>query len=476
MAPFVTPGALARAVAALGGAQSAGSKVMTADVSPAAAAASATGVTGLAALPAASFEVFVDIDRIMSVIGNALSNAIKVVPGAGMGQVTVSLIVAPASILPNSEPARAPPELQSKWCPGPLKVLGRAGRARRTDMSGRIGDGTQSGVLELSLTPRRHRKPRARSQTLLESLRGSLHGSDARGFGGGDSTVAGGASQLSDWSQLGEGRPRDGMPGAGIGRHKYERKVLVIEVLDNGRGIAEERLSADTLFRPFQQLRMGDGMLSMAAGGLGLSTVRAIVVDQMGGDSASDDAPRPCVWVVEDVAVARRSVARALRAWGFAVAEMEDGRRAMDALHALVRSSAAPEAGTVGSPMVAAATSASSAASLGGAARWPDAVLLDSRMPELDGEGVLRELRELAASLASSGEAAMAARVRAIPVLGATGSTDAVEQGSLLRGGALAILVKPIDPVELALALEREARIVLPPAAQAVLVAHDADQ
>ncbi|KAA0167084.1 hypothetical protein FNF31_00970 [Cafeteria roenbergensis] len=443
MAPFVTPGALARAVAALGGAQSAGSKVMTADVSPAAAAASATGVTGLAALPAASFEVFVDIDRIMSVIGNALSNAIKVVPGAGMGQVTVSLIVAPASILPNSEPARAPPELQSKW---------------------------------------------------LESLRGSLHGSDARGFGGGDSTVAGGASQLSDWSQLGEGRPRDGMPGAGIGRHKYERKVLVIEVLDNGRGIAEERLSADTLFRPFQQLRMGDGMLSMAAGGLGLSTVRAIVVDQMGGDvslaskqgvgtlftaripSASDDAPRPCVWVVEDVAVARRSVARALRAWGFAVAEMEDGRRAMDALHALVRSSAAPEAGTVGSPMVAAATSASSAASLGGAARWPDAVLLDSRMPELDGEGVLRELRELAASLASSGEAAMAARVRAIPVLGATGSTDAVEQGSLLRGGALAILVKPIDPVELALALEREARIVLPPAAQAVLVAHDADQ
>ena len=190
--------------------------------------------------------------------------------------------------------------------------------------------------------------------------------------------------------------------------------------------------------------------------------------DSVCSQSASDDAPRPCVWVVEDVAVARRSVARALRAWGFAVAEMEDGRRAMDALQALVRSSAAPEAGTVGSPVVAAATSASSAGSLGGTARWPDAVLLDSRMPELDGEGVLRELRELAASLASSGEAAMAARVRAIPVLGATGSTDAVEQGSLLRGGALAILVKPIDPVELALALEREARIVLPPGARAV--------
>lgn len=190
--------------------------------------------------------------------------------------------------------------------------------------------------------------------------------------------------------------------------------------------------------------------------------------DSVCSQSASDDAPRPCVWVVEDVAVARRSVARALRAWGFAVAEMEDGRRAMDALQALVRSSAAPEAGTVGSPAAVPESAAASAASLGGPARWPDAVLLDSRMPELDGEGVLRELRELAASLASSGEAAMAARVRAIPVLGATGSTDAVEQGSLLRGGALAILVKPIDPVELALALEREARIVLPPGARAV--------
>ncbi|KAA0147594.1 hypothetical protein FNF29_07241 [Cafeteria roenbergensis] len=297
------------------------------------------------------------------------------------------------------------------------------------------------------------------------------------------------------------------------------RKVLVIEVLDNGRGIAEERLSADTLFRPFQQLRMGDGMLSMAAGGLGLSTVRAIVVDQMGGDvslasklgvgtlftaripvwarrrivgpefdtshawsedgtlsEAGSDVAWGLVrettsmaattWRSERGFASDRNVARALRAWGFAVAEMEDGRRAMDALQALVRSSAAPEAGTVGSPAAVPESAAASAAPLGGASRWPDAVLLDSRMPELDGEGVLRELRELAASLASSGEAAMAARVRAIPVLGATGSTDAVEQGSLLRGGALAILVKPIDPVELALALEREARVALPPQAR----------
>ena len=190
------------------------------------------------------------------------------------------------------------------------------------------------------------------------------------------------------------------------------------------------------------------------AAGLGSRSSRGTAGADSGATSSHADecsiaADGPCVWVVEDVAVARRSVARALRAWGFAVAEMEDGRRAMDALQALVRSSTSPEAGTVGSPAAVPESAAASAASLGRGARWPDAVLLDSRMPELDGEGVLRELRELAASLASSGEAAMAARVRAIPVLGATGSTDAVEQGSLLRGGALAILVKPIDPVEL---------------------------
>ena len=169
------------------------------------------------------------------------------------------------------------------------------------------------------------------------------------------------------------------------------------------------------------------------------------------------------MWVVEDVAVARRSVARALRAWGFAVAEMEHGRRAMDAIQALVRGNAGSS--TAEAPAAAAA-----------GPQWPDAVLLDSRMPELDGEGVLRELQELAASLESSGDAASALRVRSIPVLGATGSTDAAEQGSLLRGGALAILVKPIDPVELALALEREARIVLPSGARAVLGALDVDQ
>ncbi|KAA0147968.1 hypothetical protein FNF28_07506 [Cafeteria roenbergensis] len=114
--------------------------------------------------PVSAYEVFADIDRIMSVIGNAMSNAIKIAPADGEGRVTVSLLVAQANLL--------------------------------------------------------------------------------------------------------KGKPA----------------VLVIEVLDNGKGIAPVRLETDGLFQPFQQLRMGDGMLSTASGGLGLSTVRAIVVDQMGGD------------------------------------------------------------------------------------------------------------------------------------------------------------------------------------------------
>ncbi|KAA0171584.1 hypothetical protein FNF27_06294 [Cafeteria roenbergensis] len=424
--------------------------------------------------PVADFEVFADIDRIMSVIGNALSNAIKYVTSSdGRGRVTVSLVLAAPSLLPGSRPMRAPKAAQRGYC-----KLAPA----------------------CCPPPRQPTRPPRGAQTAASPEPGSAY-------------IAGG-SRGSRGSRAGpSSQDVDGPTRA------CERKVLVIEVLDNGRGIAEERLSADTLFRPFQQLRMGDGMLSMAAGGLGLSTVRAIVVDQMGGDvslasklgvgtlftaripvwarrrivgpefdtshawsedgtlsEAGSDVAWGLVrettsmaattWRSERGFASDRNVARALRAWGFAVAEMEDGRRAMDALQALVRSSAAPEAGTVGSPAAVPESAAASAAPLGGASRWPDAVLLDSRMPELDGEGVLRELRELAASLASSGEAAMAARVRAIPVLGATGSTDAVEQGSLLRGGALAILVKPIDPVELALALEREARVALPPQAR----------
>ncbi|KAA0158552.1 hypothetical protein FNF28_06173 [Cafeteria roenbergensis] len=63
-----------------------------------------------------------------------------------------------------------------------------------------------------------------------------------------------------------------------------EAKVLVIEVLDNGKGIPAEMLRPGRLFRPFQQLRMGDSALRMTSSGLGLSIVKSVVVDQMGGD------------------------------------------------------------------------------------------------------------------------------------------------------------------------------------------------
>ncbi|MBM4441751.1 MAG: response regulator [Candidatus Rokubacteria bacterium] len=72
------------------------------------------------------------------------------------------------------------------------------------------------------------------------------------------------------------------------------------------------------------------------------------------------------------------------------------------------------------------------------AARRPDAVLLDIRMPGMDGPEVLAEIRRID---------------RDVPVLIVTATWDQTTARALLRSGAFDLLHKPVDREYLALAL-----------------------
>lgn len=74
----------------------------------------------------------------------------------------------------------------------------------------------------------------------------------------------------------------------------------------------------------------------------------------------------------------------------------------------------------------------------------PDVILLDVMMPRLDGPGTLRRLRELPG-------------LEETPVIFMTARAQTGELGAWLALGALGVIVKPFDPMELA----RQVRDVL---------------
>ena len=66
----------------------------------------------------------------------------------------------------------------------------------------------------------------------------------------------------------------------------------------------------------------------------------------------------------------------------------------------------------------------------------PDLILLDIRMPGMDGFEVCRKLKENDASAA-------------IPVIFLTGESDAETEADALAAGAAGFITKPIDPATL---------------------------
>lgn len=63
----------------------------------------------------------------------------------------------------------------------------------------------------------------------------------------------------------------------------------------------------------------------------------------------------------------------------------------------------------------------------------PDLILLDIRMPQMDGYEVCRRLKENETTAA-------------IPVIFLTGESDAASEADALKTGAVGYLTKPIDP------------------------------
>lgn len=83
-------------------------------------------------------------------------------------------------------------------------------------------------------------------------------------------------------------------------------------------------------------------------------------------------------------------------------------------------------------------TAASGAEALPMAEQWqPDLILLDVMMPAMDGPTVLARLAEQAATAA-------------IPIVFITARTQAHEVAALRELGALGVLAKPFDPMQLA--------------------------
>lgn len=80
---------------------------------------------------------------------------------------------------------------------------------------------------------------------------------------------------------------------------------------------------------------------------------------------------------------------------------------------------------------------ASGAEALSVLADWrPDVILLDVMMPELDGPGTLERLRQIPGH-------------EATPVIFMTARAQASEQTRFLSLGAIAVIVKPFDPMTL---------------------------
>ncbi|KAA0174802.1 hypothetical protein FNF27_03699 [Cafeteria roenbergensis] len=336
-------------------------------------------------------ELFVDVDRILAIVQNALSNSIKHVRGDGTGRISVLLSLGPFIEGQTEEPSAAPPQDHRSVSPQRAarrreeqrraKELERSkSRARNDGPRAMLGGRSQhptplasSASGRSATTQGQHssaggcRPSRVKSTTPLASLQGSASGAgadsqtssaqsrrEAASVRAGSRGVQRQQQQQQQQQQqhvmssfrhsftpkqpatgqdkgssdaglervdgASPRRPSPGAPAmdvpdsATVGdsqapseqvrrpstfrsmlsrpAHAHpidqegepaEKRVLWIEVLDNGRGIPARLLQPGRLFRPFQQVRQGDGSLRMTSSGLGLSIVKSVVVEQLHG-------------------------------------------------------------------------------------------------------------------------------------------------------------------------------------------------
>ncbi|KAA0163823.1 hypothetical protein FNF31_02678 [Cafeteria roenbergensis] len=212
---------------------------------------------------AAGWEVYANWQRLDAIVQNAVSNSVKHAPGGRRGRIAVSVSLVDASVLDGRRPVACPPEAAGQRRPSVVAAAGRLALSAVAQDGAAVGGAVVGGRADDKLHHGVAAPPRA----------GRAH----------VQTAAGAASRhpaSTVWRR--SAFTSHAAPAPAV--EPIEAKVLVIEVLDNGKGIPAEMLRPGRLFRPFQQLRMGDSALRMTSSGLGLSIVKSVVVDQMGGD------------------------------------------------------------------------------------------------------------------------------------------------------------------------------------------------
>ena len=223
-------------------------------------------------------------------------------------------------------------------------------------------------------------------------------------------------------------------------RTRYDRasQTLGIEVIDTGPGIAPDR--HDRLFKRFSQV---DGSLTRSHGGTGLGlAICKGLVEAMGGEIGADsrlgEGSRFWLTIPASIADAQSVLTEGPNAdqttfAGVRVLVVDD--------HAANRELARLILAGIGAE-VSEAADGEAAAQL--AAEWPyDVILMDLRMPKLDGTGALQKIREGAGPN------------DATPILAFTADAEPQTAARLAALGFQDVIAKPLEPGTLIAAVAR---------------------
>ena len=227
--------------------------------------------------------------------------------------------------------------------------------------------------------------------------------------------------------------------------------MIEFAVTDTGIGVSET--DCERLFQPFSQI--DEGHTRQRGGtGLGLAIVRHLAV-KMDGEIGVDTAPgkgsrfwfRVPVRSADGTAGAVGTMAMASVSDGSAQVLTADGRVPQ---MLVVEDEPANRRVLVAMLMQAGCTTVDVAdgvaalAALDGGAR-PDGIVLDMRMPRLDGCGLAREIRRRETDTGT----------RRVPIIAGTARAYAADREAALDAGVDEFLVKPIDYLKLLATLHR---------------------
>ncbi len=230
-------------------------------------------------------------------------------------------------------------------------------------------------------------------------------------------------------------------------RYEAEASELTVEVIDTGAGIPPAK--QDLLFKRFSQV---DGSPSRAKGGTGLGlAICKGLVEAMGGEIGADS----------EIGEGSRFWFKipALRAKLKQSAERSSaGNVTFDGVRVLVADDHAANRELARLFLAGAGAEVSEAGDGQEAARMAselryDVILLDIHMPNLDGPGALRRIREMPGPNDGT------------PILAFTADADAETRQRLLAMGFQDVVAKPIDPGALIEAVAQSAAFQMDPAA-----------